>query len=162
MPEGDEFKVYAELPRDTPPVAAEFIREVLGTVPVLAAGRRLEPVAVGRVPGSPRTEVYFELSGVGLDADAIDRLLGPFGLGADAALLFDLMRFAQAALVPAGPTLPDIDYGFSVSVLPGGAAPVCSVFAHASSFMGADAFALEHAPAGLAAGLAARGLRGAD
>jgi len=140
LPEGDEFKVYAELPRDTPPIAAEFVREALGTVPVLAAGRRLQPVAVGRVPGSPRTEVYFELEGVGLDADAIDRLLGPLGLGADAPLLFDLMRFAQEALTPAGPSLPEVDYGFSVSALPGGAAPVCSVFAQAGGFLGPDAF----------------------
>jgi len=141
LPEGDEFKVYAQLPRDTPPAATLFLREVLGAIPTLAGGRRLQPVAVGGTPGSPRTEVYFELSGVGLDADTLDRLLDPFGLGSDRQLLWDLMSQAEGAALPGGPSLPEVDYGFSLSALPGGAAPVASVFARSCNFLGPDAFA---------------------
>jgi hypothetical protein len=124
---GPIYKLYAE----TPDGAAPF-GDYLETVPL--NGRC---VMVGQQPGSKRREFYFQSPTRGLTAGQIEQLLAHVGLAHRQTELTELML---ACVFGGATSLPEVDYGFSYSVLPGAQQPVCSVFAHAADFIGGDGF----------------------
>jgi len=91
----------------------------------------------GQQPGSNRREFYFECPSRGLHPSDLERMLAHVGLAHRQAELTELM----CASVFGGATqLPEVNYGFSYSVLPGAQQPAVSVFAYAADFIGGDGF----------------------
>jgi len=137
---GTVFKIYAEAPLEAGPAATALLAPYLGSAPaVTVSGAQLAMVA--RTPGSERREFYFELPERGLRGRDLDGLLTSVGLAERRAALLDLVRgfdFRGGQ----GPLdiLPDAQWGFSYSVLPGGRAPVFSLFVQVQDLVGGDGF----------------------
>jgi hypothetical protein len=127
------FKIYAETPSPSSPPTVALLDQY--QVPHLATASL---VMIAASPASPRCEFYFEPGS--LTAQSLALLLAPFGLAHRLDDLTDaLCRFSfRRGYHPDG--LPKATYGFSYSVLPGGAQPVFSLFVHAAQLAGADLY----------------------
>ena len=133
------FKIYAETPAATNPAASWLVSEYLGGAPVLPEGAA-ELALVGGAPESDRCEFYFELSWRKPALSTLNRLLARAGLEASQDELVDLVRSFQFRREGAADTLPDAQYGFSYSLLPGGRDPVFSIFVFAADLAAGDGF----------------------
>ena len=138
----EEYKIYAEAPKSGSSGAEELIARYLGDRPSLSGDRQAQLVSVGQTLGSARREFYFELSGFGLEEEEIAHLLHRFDLQQQQGDLLALMRGLRKVLFSTdndSSPLPNAEYAFSCSVLPGGKQPVLSIFTMAGDYLGGDA-----------------------
>lgn len=138
-PAGTVFKLYAEMPATVTPATKARLDDHFGDGPQVP-GRAARLVALGRTLGDDRLEAYYRLDGLGLENSELAAMLAPLGLADRADTLGGLMR--SGIFGDAGPrrSLPNVDYGISLSTLPGGKGPVVSVFAFAEDYIGGDGF----------------------
>lgn len=139
--DGEQYKVYAEVPQEDSSQANELIAQYLGSMPTLPNSRKTQLVALGQTLGSTRREFYLVLSDLGLQEAEIAHLLCPFGLENGEAKLLELMRDVRKVIFDSDmrSPLPEIEYAFSYSLLPGGKQPVFSIFTMAADYIGSDA-----------------------
>lgn len=130
------FKIYAEMLRGA--ATSELVTNYLGA-PVLPEGGA-ELALVGGAPNSDRCELYFELSQPQPMVSTLTRLLAWGGLEARHDDLLELIRSFHFRREGTPDTLPEARYGFSYSVLPGGHAPVFSMFVLPSALAGGDGY----------------------
>ncbi|MEF3306573.1 hypothetical protein [Paenibacillus sp. GYB003] len=134
-PDGDAFKLYAEVPAGGSPTADAWVRDLLGRAPLLTAR---SPVLrmIGLDLATGRLEFYFRADG--LQPWEIHRLTGRVGLADQAADLLDLVEALAGR--SAAQRLPFTRAGFSVSVMPGSSAfpAVFSLFGLARTAIGPD------------------------
>ncbi len=125
------FKIYAETPSPASPPTVALLEQY--QVRHLATAGLVMTAAS---PTSRRCEFYFEPGS--LTAQTLAFELAPFGLAHRLGDLTDALgRFSFRRGYRAD-GLPKATYGFSYSVLPGGAMPVFSLFVHAAQLAGAD------------------------
>lgn len=135
-PQGDAFKVYAEVPPEAAERAAPLLPEGVEARLRLSGARRARMAAIGHTLGTDRREVYFALSPGPLSQAELAEMLAPVGLSDRAGALFDAMR---AVMIGGGRRgLPGIEYGLSFSIRAGGRDPVASLFAFAGDLIGGD------------------------
>lgn len=148
LPQGDRFKVYAEVGDPRSAAAQAMLGQALGHKPLLPNGSA-QLVAVGRELGSSRTEFYFRIDQLGLAYWEIGYLLRRVGLESQQVALLTLVEAARGYTIKADrPPLAAINYGFSLSVAGSAATgwdapPLFSLFAVADPFIGNDA-AIRH------------------
>ncbi len=134
-----EYKLYCEVPSAGSAGAERLVASYLLGAPPGPAGRAPRLVAIGQTPGSGRCEFYYYLPGLGLSRAALGALMAHVGLADRLETLWQLMQDARLSRPEAAGTLPEIEFGLSVSALPGGTAAVFSVFAFAADYVGGDA-----------------------
>ena len=135
---GTSFKIYAETPPEGSSALSDLIAEHLRFVPALS---RPAPslVLVGMSPGSDRCEFYFELPPPRLELVDLDRLMAHVGLEHRKQELMELMgSFDFRGESRCASALPDAQYGFSYSILPGRRDAVFSIMAFAPDLVGGD------------------------
>lgn len=133
------YKIYAEIPFDSNAEASSLPRRYLGAQP-LPAGPCAQLVVAGAAPGSQRCEFYFEIHSRTFTRSYLSALLDRVGLARrldDLVALVGSFEFRHGRVPDA---LPNAQYGFSYSVLPGGGEPVFSVFIFAADLAGGDAW----------------------
>lgn len=133
------YKIYADVPERMNGAASGLIAEYLGAASSVP-GPASQLVLVGGAPGTDRCEFYFEIEGRQLTLSALRRMLAHAGLESRHEELVELIRWFQFRRDGAGDTLPEAQYGFSYSLLPGGGEPVFSVFVFAADLAGGDGF----------------------
>lgn len=134
---GTSFKIYAETPPEETGAASDLVAEYLGSVPVLSCPAP-SLMLVGMSPGSDRCEFYFELTAPRLELVDLDRLMGHVGLEGRKQELLGMMRSFDFRGESRSDALPDAQYGFSYSVLPGRREGVFSIMAFAADLAGGD------------------------
>jgi hypothetical protein len=130
------FKIYAEIPNAAATTA--LLTDYLGA-PVLPNGEA-QLRLLGGTPDSDRCELYFELSQARPAVSTLTRLLARSGLAARQNDLLELIRSFHFRRDGGPDTLPEAQYGFSYSVLPGGRDPVFSIFVLPSALAGGDGY----------------------
>jgi len=131
------FKIYAEVPGKTSRAASALASEYLGPGPV---GPVSQPVLLGGDPGGDRCEFYYELASRRFMPDTLRQMLARVGLESRQAELIDLLRSFEFRGEGVGGALPEAQFGFSYSALPGGGEPAFSIFVFAADLPGGDGF----------------------
>ena len=132
------FKIYAEVPPEATIAAAELLGRYCGPIPAVS-GKRPKLVLVGQAPGSSRCEFYFELPGRELAVVDLEKLMGHVGLRERRSALAELVGSFEFRRGRCGlHDFPQAQWGFSLSLLPGGGDPVFSLIAFARDLMGGD------------------------
>jgi hypothetical protein len=132
------FKIYAEVPSDSNGAASSLLRRYLGVEP-FPRGPSVRLVVVGATPGSQRCEFYFEIGSRTVTRAFLRALLDRVGLASRFDDLYSQIRSFAFRYECEPDALPNAQYGFSYSVLPGGCHPVFSVFIFATDLAGGDA-----------------------
>ncbi|MFK7693017.1 hypothetical protein ACI5FR_09510 [Paenibacillus sp. HJGM_3] len=133
-PDGDAFKLYAEVPQGGPPAADDWVRDAVGHWPLLTTRSPILRM-IGLDAGTGRLELYFRADG--LEPWEVYRLMGLVGLAEQAGDLLELVETLSDR--PAARRLPFTQAGFSVSVGPAGTPAVFSLFGLARTAIGPDA-----------------------
>jgi hypothetical protein len=131
------YKIYAEAPDKICPAATSLMTEYLGSA---ALPPEAQLVLLGVPSHGDRCEFYFERGDSQLTLDALLEMLGCVELESKHSELVDLIRSFEFRCKGGGGPLPQAQYGFSYSTLPGGAEPVLSIFLFAADLAGGDAF----------------------
>ena len=135
---GTAFKIYAEIPAQSNPAVDGLLAEYLVSLPTLSGGRA-QPALIGQALDSDRCEIYFELPQRGLSVGDVERLLAHAELKERKEALLELVRsFEFRSGTGNAQALPEAQWGFSYSLLPGGREPVFSLFAFARDLAGGD------------------------
>lgn len=132
-PEGDAFKLYAEVPKGDFTTADDWARHVFGHRPLLTE-RNPTLRMIGLEPAAGRVEFYFRACN--LQSWEVHRLMGRIGLAHQAEPLLELVE--NISEKPASPRLPCTQSGFSLAAAPDGRSPVFSWFCPARNLIGGD------------------------
>lgn len=132
-PDGNRYKVYAEVPRAAASEANAFVRTLLGERRLLAT-RVPRLRLIGYEPDTSRMELYFRTEH--LDMWEVTHLLRRAGLASRAAQLLGLLEAAYDR--PMTTVFPRSHCGFSFSLAPAAGPTVFSLFLFARSVFGGD------------------------
>jgi hypothetical protein len=132
-PDGDQYKLYVEVPRGWSDEIEDLVRPLMGEAPLLPA-EIVQLRMIGYEPATERMELYFRVDR--MDAWQLGLLLQRAGLAEQHAALLGLIEDAYGRSVE--PVLPGSKLGLSFAYAPAGRPAALSVFALARTLCGGD------------------------